>query len=182
MISIYVLGIVTVLLTLALFRVELKKVSLARKTWNELVEELMPVNTYGITLLALECRDLDGSQVRFERNDVWMMIGGWEGLNRLQANALLLIALADHARIWNSGESLNTVEQMRSDGRAIYRAVRRIRFKRMLSLRNSLSSEARRPAYAYYRMSERLLTLYERSPSRRYEQLAAVVWPHPTVV
>ncbi len=35
MISIYVLGIVTVLLTLALFRVELKKVSLARKTWNE---------------------------------------------------------------------------------------------------------------------------------------------------
>lgn len=31
-------------------------------------------------------------------------------------------------------------------------------------------------------MSERLLTLYERSPSRRYQQLMAAVWPHANLI
>ena len=182
MISMYVLAVAACFLILALFRAELSKAGLARKTWNELIDELRPVNTDGITLAALECSDVGGFRSGFEREEAWTMIGGWEGLNRMQANAQLLIALAGLASAWNSGSSLAAVEQMRSDARSIHRVVRRIKFGRFLGQGTRLSPDAVGPACAYYRMSECLLALYERSPSRRYEQLTAAVWPHPILL
>lgn len=172
--AMYILCLVTLLLLLALFQVELSKFRLARKTWNQLLEELRAVNTEGITLAALE----SGSPFAFEPDEVWTMIGGWEGLRRMQANAQLLLALASHATHWSSEDRQIIAEQMRCDARDIQKAVSRIRFQRLLGKGNRLFfPDTLGTVCTYYRMSERLLTLFERSPSRRYGQLTAAVWP-----
>ncbi len=170
----YTLILVASLLVLALFREELRKFQFARKTWGELLSEVSTVNIEGITLAALECN----SHVAFDPDDVWTMIGGWNGLKQMQANAHLLIALASHATQWNSEACAEIAEQMRSDAREIHNAVRRIRWQRLFGKGTSLfSSDTLGTVCAYYRMSECLITLFERSPSRRYGQLTAAVWP-----
>ncbi len=172
--AIYVLIIFVSLLILALVREELKKFQFARKTWGELLSEVNTVNIEGITLAALECT----SHQAFEPDDVWTMIGGWNGLKRMQANANLLLALASHATNWNSEACVGIAEQMRGDARAIHKAVRRIRWQRHFGNQTGLfSSDTLGTVCAYYRMSECLMTLFERSPSRRYGQLTAAVWP-----
>ncbi len=172
--AIYLLTFVASLLVLALFLEELRKFQFSRKTWDELLSEVSTVNIEGVTLAALEC----DSHLAFEPDDVWTMIGGWSGLKRMQANAHLLIALASHATHWNSEACVEIAEQMRDDARAIHKAVRRIRLQRLAGKGTSLfSSDTLGTVCAYYRMSESLLTLFEKSPSRRYGQLTAAVWP-----
>ena len=172
--AMYILILVASLLVLALFREELRKFQFARKTWPELLSEVNTVNIEGITLAALEC----DSHLAFDPDEVWTMIGGWSGLKRMQANAHLLIALASHAAHWNSEAYAEIAEQMRGDARAIHKAVRRIGWQRLFGKGISLfSSDTLGTVCAYYRMSECLMTLFERSPSRRYGQLTAAVWP-----
>ncbi len=179
MTSVYILAGVTFLLVLALLKAEVRKVELARKPWNELIAELRPIRTEGITLAALECSSVETTRSLIDPDEVWIMIGGWEGLRQIQANAQLLIALAAYARTWNVGGSANVADRMRCDAMAIRRAVVRIKLRQVFG--TSRSSSALETACAYYRMSERLLTLYETSPSRRYDQLVRAVWPYPTV-
>ena len=173
--AVYVLSLAASVLILVLLRGELRKSELARQSWEQLVEQLKAVNTAGITLAALE----SDSPFAFDPDEVWTMIGEWEGLRRMQANARLLIVLASHATHWNDGERQLVAEQMRRDAREIQKAVRRMKFQRCLGKGNAfLFSDTLGTVCAYYRMSERLLTLFERSPSRRYGQLTAAVWPN----
>ena len=172
--AVYILACVALLLIMALLRGEIRKIKLAQKTWDELLREVRSVNIGGITLAALA----SDPKAAFEPDEVWMMIGGWEGLTRMQANANLLIALASHAPLWKSHERSAVREQMWCDARAIHKAIRRIRFQRLLGRTNKFaSSDTVQTAYAYYRMSDSLLRLFGRSTSHRYCQLTAVVWP-----
>ncbi len=181
MISVYVLAAVVSVLLLALCRAESKKVQLARKTWEELLEDLKPVRTEGITLAALECSDVGESHPRIDPDELWTMMGKWNGVKQMQANAELLLALAGRARAWNHVGSTLVAEQMRWDAIAMRRATLRLRLGQICGSRR-VSVSVRETACAYYRMSERLLTLYEASPSRRYGQLMSVVWPYSRAV
>jgi len=183
MISVYVLVAVVLLLILNLFRAEIRKVDLSQKTWAELIEELKPVMTEGITLAALECANMGESEPRIDPGELWTMVGGWEGLNRMHANAGLLIAVAAHAQDWNLQESEQTADRMRQDGLAVRRAAMKIKLKHACGYgerERRVAFHVQEFAAAYYRMTERLLALYETSPSRRYEQLALAVWPYKT--
>ena len=172
--AICVLSLAASFLLLILVRSELRNYQLARQSWGQLLEQLRAVNTAGITLAALE----SDSPFAFDPDEVWTMIGEWEGLRRMQANARLLIVLASHATHWNSEERQVVAEQMRRDAREIQKAVRRMQFQRFLGNGTAfLFSDTLGTVCAYYRMSERLLTLFEKSPSRRYGQLTAAVWP-----
>lgn len=181
MISVYVLAAVVSLLLLALCRAEINKVQLARKTWEELLKELKPVRTEGITLTALECSAMGELHPGTDPNELWTMIGEWNGLKQMQANTGLLLALAGQARAWNHGGSTLVVERMRSDAIAMRRAALMLWIGQICGSRRAFI-HVQETACAYYRLSERLLTLYETSPSRRYGQLTAAVWPYARAV
>lgn len=55
------------------------------------------------------------------------MIGGWEGLNRMRANASLLIAVAAPAEGWNFQGNAITADRMRHDGLAVRDAAMKIK-------------------------------------------------------
>jgi len=179
MVPLCILAAFVSLLILNLLRTEIRKNELSRKTWTELLAELEPVKTEGITLAALEAFAIDDSQPGIDARELWMMIGGWEGLNRMRANASLLIAVAAHAEGWNFQGSAVTADRMRHDGLAVRDAAMKIKVDHVCGYsRKRAAFHVQEAAAAYYAMTERLLRLYETSPSRRYEQLALAVWPY----
>ena len=172
--AVYILVCVALLLIMTLIMGELRKLELARKTWDELLREVRSVNIGVITLAALA----SDPKTAFEPDEVWMMVGGWEGLTRIQANANLLIALAAYAPLWQSDERSDVRQQMYCDARAIHKAIRRIRFQRLFAKTHKFPAcDTSQTAYAYYRMSHTLLRLFARSTLDQYSQLTAVVWP-----
>ncbi len=169
-------GSVVVLLIVALFRTHLTGSRLSRLSWEELVAKLTPVETEGITTVALEYLHPSKGQLGMEPNVIWEKIGGSEGLARMRANADVLIALAAYAQCWNFHEGVVVAERMRHDGLALRRAARRITFGLVLGY-----GRVRGPFYvhevasSYYLMRQRLLALYETSHVGRYPQLAATL-------
>lgn len=179
MLSVYVLATFVSLLLLALCRAEIKKIQLARKTWEQLLKELRPVRAEGISLVALECSDVGEWQPGIDPDELWTMIGEWEGLKQMQANAKVLIALASQAKAWNPGGSTVVAERMQSEAFAMGRTAVRLRVRQTCGYgRKRAAISVQETACAYYWMLECLLTLYEASPSRRYGQLAAAVWTY----
>ncbi len=179
MISVYILAAAVSLLLLALCRAEIKKLRLATKTWEELVRELKPVRTEGITLAALECSNASGWQPGIDPDELWTMIGGWDGLKQMQTNTEVLVALASQVKAWNLGGSTLVAERMQSEAIDMGRTARRLKIGRTCGYgKKHTAVYVQETACAYYRMSERLLTLYETSPSRRYGQLTAAIWPY----
>jgi len=178
MVPLYILAAAVSLLILNLLRAEIRKNELSRKTWTELLAELEPVKAEGITLAALEAFAIDDSQPGIDAGELWTMIGGREGLNRMRANAGLLIAVAAHAEGWNFQGSAVTADRMRHDGLAVRNAAMKIKVNHFCGYGKRTAFHVQEAAAAYYTMTERLLTLYETSPSRRYEQLALAVWPY----
>jgi len=130
MISVYILAAAVSLLLLALCRAEIKKLRLATKTWEELVRELKPVRTEGITLAALECSDASGWQPGIDPDELWTMIGGWDGLKQMQTNTEVLVALASQAKVWNLGGSTLVAKRMQSEAIDMRRAAMRLKIGR----------------------------------------------------
>ena len=156
--------------------IEVRKARLSRMTWEELAAGLQPISAAGITVAATMFCDPSLSDVKFGQGELWSMVGGWRGLRRMQANASLLIALAEDAQSWDCVHSAEIAEHMRRDALQLRRAVLFLAIRRLFGLGDQNALFTLEASYAYYAMSERLLSLYEVSPSRRYAHLAAAVW------
>ncbi len=146
-------------------------------------EELKPVRTEGITLAALECSNGSGWQPGVDPDELWTMIGGWDGLKQMQTNTEVLLALASQAKAWNLGGSTLVAEQMQSEAIDMRRTAMRLKLGRICGYyKKHTAVYVQETACAYYDISERLLALYETSPSRRYGQLTAAVWPYTKAI
>lgn len=165
---------VSLLLCVVAFYSYNKATRLSRSSWEDLVVMLEPVESDGITAVALEYLNPPRFQLGMEPNDIWKTIGGVEGLTRMRANADVLIALAAYTQRWNFEEATIVAERMRHDGLALRRAARRITVGLMFgSVRGPFY--VHEAASSYYLMRLRLLALYERSHVGRYSQLAAAL-------
>jgi hypothetical protein len=153
---------------------------LTNASWEELVATIQPVASESITTVALDYLAPSKHQIEIEPHEIWELIGGLEGLQRMKKNATVLIALAVFAERWNFGEGVIVAERMRRDGLALRRAVRSIEWGlwiqylfRTHSLR--LPFHLHEAAASYYLMRQRLLALYEASHAGRYHRLAAAL-------
>jgi len=137
-------------------------------SWEDLVAMLEPVSIDGIVKIALDYLQPVRGQLAIETNEMWSLIGGVEGLRRMQANAEVLIALAGLAQQWNFQGSAIVGERMRRDGLALRRASRKV--------------SVQEAASAYYVMRGRLLTLYQTSYAGRYPPLAVALGGRPSML
>lgn len=142
--------------------------------------ELQAVRMGNIALVALEypgiCSKTDGL-------NAWSMIGGWRGLRRMYANTGLLLALAEQASAWDKQASKVALEAMRHD-LLLFRksAIRSLCHHALAHCLEPSSPDGFRIASAYHHMTELLMGLYWRSPSRLYTHLETAIWPfHPSV-
>ena len=174
--SILILIVALLFLAGVLLHAHLQRRRLSTVEWNDLIARLGTVPTKGITAIALEYLQPSKGQIGIETDDLWIMVGGSEGLARMRANAHILLALAGYAQRWNFKESVIVAERMRHDALTLRRAT----FKIALGILFNYG-KARGPFYvqeaasAYYLMRVRLLALYETSHEARYPALSAAL-------
>ncbi|HEX3435346.1 MAG TPA: hypothetical protein VHT24_01155 [Pseudacidobacterium sp.] len=141
--------------------------------WDSLVAKIQQVPFRGLEIVAKDHLQPNGNQLKLEPGDMWALVGGMEGLRRMQNNADLIIALAAYVRLWNFEEAIIVSERIRHDSMILRRALFRIRIQMMFSPRRlRVPFYLHQAASSYYLMTKRLLALYETSQFVLYPRLA----------
>lgn len=151
-------------------------IALSRCSWEDLVSKLQPVPNGGITGVAREYLNPMKGQIETEPDALWSAIGSTVGLERMRANADVLIALAAYTQQWNQVEGRIVAERMRRDGLALRRAVRRLTLFVYFGIGTRHAAFCiHEAASSYYLMRQRLLALYETSHVSRLPILLQAV-------
>lgn len=179
MTSIYMLIIVALLSVAALICVEHRKRVLRKKSWEELLDMLLPVNAEWIVLVALEYRELTAQESSVASEEMWRLLGGWRGIKAMFTNAERLYVLAAHAESWGGLKAAKNAELMRRDGRRLRAAAAKAAWKYVSQRSTShCAPELKRAASAYFGMTERLIELYENRSARGHLRLLAKLRPY----
>lgn len=152
-------------------------VKLDRRSWQQLVSDLQRIHFEGLTIVAKDFLEPRKNQIALEPSDLWELVGGYEGLRRMRANAKIMMTLAAFAQQWNFEEGVVVAERMRRDAARLTAAVRKVEFSMLpyVVLRHrwlKVPFCIHEAASSYYLMRQRLLALYETSHAGLYPQLA----------
>jgi hypothetical protein len=170
------LGAAFIFLAVGLVKTQWSARRLSELNWEDLLTKLKPVETDGITAVAVEYLNPEEFQMEMKQTDIWCMIGGAEGLARMRANTDVLLALAAYAKRWNPDEGGAVAERMGRDAMALRRAVIGIGLGMTCGYgKRRVSSYIFEAAGAYYLMRQRVLALYRASHSGLYSNLANAV-------
>lgn len=180
MLPFLLLGAVVCCLLVAAVRSQLSSLRVDRRSWDEIVASLKPVEFDHVSSVARDFLEPREGQISLEPPDMWMMLGGREGLRRMRQNARLMLLLAAHAQRWNFDEGVIVTERIRRDALRLRQSVRRVELALMFHsvLRGSatlIPFHLHEAASAYYLMRQRLLALYQTSHAGLYPRLAEVL-------
>lgn len=168
----FILGIAAAYLLLKTLRKR------ATESWADIVARIQQVDFGKISVIAKDYLDPQRGQIDMEPEEMWELIGGAEGIRKMEENIDVLLELAAYAQRWNFEEGVIVYHRMRNDAAMIRKACFRLRLGmtqtwllRGFQIRAPFRiSEA---AAAYYLMRQRLLNLYETSHAGLYPKLAA---------
>jgi hypothetical protein len=174
------LGALVGCLIAAAIRGQITAVRIDRLSWQDLVSQLKRIEFQRVTCVAQDYLDPREGQISLEPTDMWLMLGGRDGLRRMRENARLMLLLAAHAQRWNFDEGVIVTERMRRDAVRLRHAVRRIEltiaFHKIMRRSGTLIPfHLHEAASAYYLMRQRLLALYQTSHSGLYPRLAELL-------
>jgi hypothetical protein len=174
------LGVVVGCLVAAAIKAQVSALRVDRRSWHDLVSQINRIEFQRISSVAQDYLEPKGVQISLEPADMWLMLGGREGLRRMRENARLMLLLAAHAQQWNFDEGVIVTERMRRDALRLDRAVRRIQLALTFNLvlrrsANLIPFHLHEAASSYYLMRQRLLALYQTSHAGLYPQLAEVL-------
>lgn len=176
LISLYVAAFLSIVLLIALFRVEARKRRIRRADWEELITSLAPVKAEWLVLIALEAREAAEEQRELFSDDLWEMLGGWPGVRGMLVNAERLYALAAHAHRWDEQRALQASHAMRAEGRRLRIAALNAVCKHIIG--RDYTCDLRQAARAYFEMTESLLELYESRAIRVQSRMNAALRPY----
>jgi hypothetical protein len=170
------LALVTLLLGGALLHSYISAHRLARCSWEELLAQLHRIGTDGITAVAMNHLAPEKYQLTLQPEDMWNLLGGLEGLQRMRENGRILIALASYVERWNYEEGVIIAERMRRDGLQLRRSVTRIMLETFLGMKQvRIPFYLHEAASSYYLMRQRLLVLYQTNHAGLYPRLAEIL-------
>lgn len=166
----------SMILTLGLVIVHLKARRLSGENWEALVAQIQRVPFEDLEKVALDHLQPQGSQLLIEPEELWKLVGGFEGLKRMRQNADLIIQLAAHVRRWNFDESIVVAERIRQDTVLLKRALFKIKIQMLFSMRKlHVPFYVHQAASAYYLMTRRVLALYQTNQFVLYPRLTEVL-------
>jgi hypothetical protein len=151
-----------------------------RRSWTDLVAAIERIEFERVKSVARDYLDPQEGQIALEPTDMWLMLGGRDGLRRMRQNARLMLLLAAHAQQWNFDEGVIVTERIRRDALRLQTAVRQIEMALLLHrvMRRSatlIPFHLHEAASSYYLMRQRLLALYQTSHAGLYPRLAEVL-------
>jgi len=163
-------------LTLGIVIVYLNARRLSGDNWEALVARIQPVPFEDLEKVALDHLQPQGSQLLIEPEELWKLVGGFDGLKRMRQNADLIIQLAAHVRRWNFDESVVVAERIRQDTVMLKRALFKIQIQMLFSMRKlHVPFYVHQAASSYYLMTRRVLALYQTNQFVLYPRLTEVL-------
>ena len=136
-------------------------------SWEELLAKLIRIDRNKIAEVALDLVDESGQPKAgddagsLDPLQVWKLTGGLKGLEVLERNSEVLIDLAFYVQRWYP-EALVIAERLRLDARELKWHIERLKGAAGKgSLQISFPFYAQRAVVSYYRMTRRVLSLYE---------------------
>ncbi len=136
-------------------------------SWEELLGKLTWVDRNNIAEVALDLVDESGQPRvsddagNLDPSQVWKLTGGLQGLETLERNSEVLIDLAFYVQQWYP-EAVVIAERLRLDARELKWHVERLKGAAQKgNLQVSFAFYGQRAVVSYYRMTRRLLSLYE---------------------
>ena len=136
-------------------------------SWEQLLASLTWIDRNNIAQVALDLIDESGHRkesdeaATLEPAQLWELVGGLEGLQVLERNSEVLIALACYVQQWYP-EAVAVAERLRLDARELNWHVARLKGAAQNgNLQISFPFYAQRAVVTYYLMTRRLLSLYE---------------------
>ena len=174
------LGVLVLALLAAAARAQASALRIRQQSWTELVAALQPIQFDHVSSVARDYLEPREGQIALEPPDMWLLLGGREGLRRMRDNARLMLLLAAHAQRWNFDEGVIVTERMRRDALRLRRSVRQIEnafllHKLMRGSGTVIPFQLHEAASSYYLMRQRLLALYQTSHAGLYPRLAEVL-------
>jgi hypothetical protein len=134
------------------------------QSWDTLLDRVERVDLNGIRAIADCYLQPDRDQLRIEPNEMWALLGGLEGVNRLRRNAAVMLDLAVYAQRWNDTEGAVISEMIRRDSIRLNRAVTRIQLTFFFGLGFVRAPfHVQEAAASYYLIRSRLLGVYQNS-------------------
>ena len=180
MLTFFLLGTAVGCLLLAALKGQISAFRVDRRNWSDLVAALQPIQFEHVSSVARDFLEPHGGQISLEPPDMWLMLGGKEGLRRMRENAKLMLLLAAYAQRWNFDEGVIVTERIRRDALRLRQSVRRVEIALafhgiMRHAATLIPFHLHEAASAYYLMRQRLLALYQTSHAGLYPRLAEVL-------
>jgi hypothetical protein len=142
-----------------------KRRQLRMQSWGEVLGRLEPIDLNGIRAIAEGFLNPDSTQLDIDPDEMWKIIGGLEGLNRLKTSAWAMLDVAVCTERWNRDQGAVVSEMIRTDAVRLNRAIFRVQMGFFIQF-GLLGSPfyLRKAAAAYYLIYARLVALHELTP------------------
>ena len=180
---------ISVIVFVALLFVAVRFVRRLRRSrdskWEELMQRIVPVDRHAIELVALDAVEPSGEPRSEEhprelgRQDIWKLLDGMEGINRIESNSRVLIEMAAYLQRWHP-EAAEIAEELRLEASRLEWHVQRLRAaesNHCLDLH--FHSYGQRAAVSYYLMLQRVLALYQHSQEALFGDVQRVLLGAP---
>ena len=153
----------------------------ARRTWEDLLSALISIDRPALQTVALDAIDTfgrertDSEAKELDREQIWILLGGLDGVERLEKNSRVLIEIAAYLQRWHP-EAATAAEELRLEARKLEWHVERLRSaKQNGSLELNFAMYGQNAAVSYYLMREKLLRLYQGAQAPLFRDLQRAV-------
>lgn len=137
-----------------------------RAEWDALLEKLLVIDRHGVDTVALDAIEPSGQRRtdklarELEPDEIWKLLGGIDGVKRLESNSRVLVEMA--AYLQRSYPEAVVAEELRLQARELGLLVGRLKMAdEQGSLEFHISTYAQNAAIAYYLMERRLQVVCE---------------------
>lgn len=149
----------------------------SRTTWEELMGQIVPTNRQGIEAVALDAIEPSGARRSDEhrrelgRTEIWNLLGGMDGIRRMENNSRVLIEMAAYLERWHP-EAADTAEEIRLEARNLNWQTRWLHeAERNHCLDLHFHSYGQNAAISYYSMVKKTISLFQRTEASLFGDL-----------
>jgi hypothetical protein len=173
----FLAGVLIAIILVIGIRYALRVRSSTKTEWDALLESLIAIDRQRIDAVALDAIESSG-QRRSDRlarelnpDEIWKLLGGLNGVQRLESNSRVLVEMAAYLQR-SHPEAAAVAEELRLHAKELELQVDRLRMAdEQGSLEFHIPTYAQNAAVAYYLMEQRLQALCQRTNVRSFRTL-----------
>jgi hypothetical protein len=173
----FLAGVLIAIILVVGIRYALRLRASTKTEWEALLKSLTAINRDGVDTVALDAIESSGQRRtdqlarELEPEQIWKLLGGLDGVKRLESNSRVLVEMAAYLHR-SHPEAAAVAEELRLQAKELEFQVGRLRMAdEQGSLEFHIPTYAQNAAIAYYLMEQRLQALCQQTNVRTFRTL-----------